>query len=59
MICQRCSKEIHLLENCDFCQRLVCVSCIKSSRRLSKVERIVICKDCWSDNKKRQEFKSR
>ncbi|MEM3240867.1 MAG: hypothetical protein QXV13_00200 [Candidatus Micrarchaeaceae archaeon] len=31
---------------------------MKSSRRLSKSVRLVICKDCWSDISKRSAFKS-
>jgi hypothetical protein len=36
----------------------VCVPCEKSSKKTSRIRRIVICKDCWSDMKKRKVFKA-
>lgn len=56
--CQRCNKEAHYLEKCNYCERQVCRTCVKSSRRPIKIERIVICKDCWSDLRKRKKYKS-
>lgn len=57
MICARCSKETYELEMCEYCRKMVCRLCEKSSKRIKKLKRIVICKDCWGDMKKRNEFK--
>ena len=57
MTCERCGKQSPKLEKCNYCGRLVCRDCTKSSKRL-KVGRLFICKDCWSDMKKRKEYKS-
>lgn len=56
--CDRCSEEAHYLELCKYCSRHVCRKCQKSSARASKIERNVICKDCWGNLKKRRAFKS-
>ncbi len=56
--CERCSEPTHYLEVCTYCGRRVCQHCIKASRKASKLERRVICKDCWTDVKKRKAFKS-
>lgn len=58
MICERCGREVYFLEKCDYCGRKVCVGCEKSAKKLSRVRRIVICKDCWTDLRKRKAFKS-
>jgi len=58
MICERCSKETHAVEQCEYCNKKVCVACEKSAKKLSRTKRIVICKDCWSDMKKRKAFKA-
>jgi len=58
MICERCSKEIHKREKCDYCNRTICNSCVKSSRRVSKIHRTVICKDCWGKIPMRKKYKS-
>jgi hypothetical protein len=58
MICERCGKEAYLLEQCEYCNRKVCVACEKSAKKVSRIKRIVICKSCWSDMKKRGAFKS-
>ncbi|MCX6776166.1 MAG: hypothetical protein NT130_04950 [Candidatus Micrarchaeota archaeon] len=58
MICERCGKEVYLLEQCDYCNRKVCVQCEKSAKKTSRIRRIVICKDCWTDMKKRKVFKA-
>ena len=58
MICERCGKETHQLEPCEYCNRKVCVRCEKSSKKTSRIRRIVICKDCWSELGKRKVFKA-
>ncbi len=47
-----------MLEKCNSCGKMVCESCEKSAKRVKKVSRVVICKDCWSDMKKRSKFKA-
>ena len=37
---------------------MVCMSCEKSAKRVKKVRRHVICKDCWGDLKIRSKFKA-
>jgi len=58
MKCQRCGKEAHSLEPCDYCNRVVCRACIKSTRTVAKTIRRVICKDCWTKLPLRKKFKS-
>jgi hypothetical protein len=58
MICERCSRDIHKFETCDYCKRKVCVSCVKSAKKYTKTTRIVICKDCWSKMPSRKTYKS-
>jgi len=58
MICERCGKEVYLLEQCEYCNRKICVQCEKSAKKISRTKRTVICKDCWTDLKKRGAFKS-
>lgn len=57
--CERCKKEIFRYQACNYCGKKICDSCIKSSQRISKVKRLVICKSCWSDMKKRKTYKSK
>ncbi len=56
--CERCKKQIPKAEKCDYCNRLMCESCTKSSKRASKIKKLFICKDCWSQMGKRSRFKS-
>ncbi|MGC9037529.1 MAG: hypothetical protein ACP5GD_01775 [Candidatus Micrarchaeia archaeon] len=58
MLCERCNREIYKYEVCNFCGRKIGTECVKSSRRVNKSIRLVICKDCWSDINKRKLFKS-
>ena len=58
MICERCSGQEYTLEKCNSCSKMVCESCKKSAKRVKKVTRYVICKDCWTDLKKRAKFKA-
>lgn len=57
--CERCKKEIFRYSGCNYCGRKICDSCIKSSQRVAKVKKIIICKDCWSDMKKRKQYKNK
>ncbi len=58
LICERCSNQIYMVEKCDYCGKMVCESCEKSAKRLKKVVRTVICKDCWGNLPKRSKFKA-
>ncbi len=58
MLCERCGKEIHKNVSCGYCNKKICYSCLKSSKRVTKVEKAFICKDCWSNMKKRKKYKS-
>jgi hypothetical protein len=58
MLCEKCSADVYKIETCRYCNKKICNDCVKSSRRVTKIARIVICKDCWSDMKKRKSFKS-
>ena len=58
LLCDRCKREIFKLEVCTYCKRQICNRCMKSSQRVKKTTRLVICKDCWTDTKKRKVFKN-
>ncbi len=58
-MCERCKREIFRYEMCNYCGRRIGDECVKSSQKPEKVVRLVICKDCWSDMKKRTAFKNR
>ncbi len=57
--CERCKDEVFKYLSCDYCSRKICNNCIKSSARASKISRLVICKDCWGDLKKRERYKNK
>ncbi|MCL5413280.1 MAG: hypothetical protein M1569_02650 [Candidatus Marsarchaeota archaeon] len=57
VICERCGKTIYKYNTCNYCKKKVCFNCVKSSRRVSKVWRLVICKSCWSKMPARKLFK--
>ncbi len=56
--CGRCGKDAYYMEACSGCTRMVCRDCQKSSLTASKTKRLVLCKDCWGDIKKRKKFLS-
>jgi hypothetical protein len=56
--CERCKKQFPKAERCNYCNKLICESCTKSSKRASKVRKLFICKDCWSNMASRTKFKS-
>jgi hypothetical protein len=58
MICERCHAEIYKYSTCRYCHRKICNNCVKSSKRVSKTLRIVICKDCWTNTAHRKAYKS-
>ncbi len=58
-LCERCKDEMYKGETCNYCNRKICNNCMKSSMRVQKVTRLVICKDCWSNMKKRTAFKNK
>ena len=47
-----------MVEKCNSCGKMVCESCKKSAKRVKKVTRYVICKDCWTNLKTRAKFKA-
>jgi hypothetical protein len=55
--CARCGNQTAKLENCDYCNRIICYPCIKSQKR-KKIGHRIICKSCWSSIAKRSRFKS-
>ena len=58
MICEKCANETNDPSKCMGCGKRLCRDCIKSQKKLHKMERIFICKTCWGDMKKRGPFKS-
>jgi predicted nucleotidyltransferase len=58
-LCERCKRDIYRNEICNYCSKKICNDCVKSSQRIQKVTRLVICKDCWSNMRKRGAFKNR
>jgi len=56
-ICERCGSEAKLLEKCKGCDKKICRDCIKSQKKLHKLDRVAICKDCWGKMEKRSTFK--
>jgi hypothetical protein len=57
--CERCKNEVFKYLRCGYCGRLICNDCIKSSQKASKINRLIICKSCWSDMKKRGAYKGK
>lgn len=57
-LCERCKREITKYEICSYCGRKIGNECIKSSQRIQKVTRLVICKDDWGNMRKRRAFKN-
>jgi hypothetical protein len=58
MLCDRCSRDIYKFEVCNYCNRKICYDCRKSSKKVSKTIKLVICKDCWSNMQRRKAYKS-
>ena len=58
MICERCGAEIYRSDTCNYCNKKICNNCIKNSKKISRTEKLIICKDCWSNMKKRSKHKS-
>lgn len=56
--CERCGKQTAKLDRCSYCGRLLCVACIKSAKRVRKITRLYICKDCWGKISVRKKFKA-
>lgn len=59
MTCERCKKELFRFSGCNYCGRKICDSCMKSSQRTAKTKKLVICKDCWSNMKRRKQYKNK
>jgi hypothetical protein len=58
-LCERCKREIFKNEFCNYCGRKICSSCTKSAQTATKIVRLAICKDCWSDMKRRKAYKNK
>ena len=58
MMCERCSRDIFKYVTCDYCKKKIGQECMKSSKRKTKVVRLIICKDCWSIMSRRKTYKS-
>ena len=58
MTCIRCGKQTAKVMNCSYCNKQLCYACIKSSKRIKKIKRYNICKDCWGKMPVRRKFKS-
>lgn len=57
-MCERCGKEAHRGEKCNYCNKRLCQACVKSSKTLgNKIVRKVICKDCWGKMDSRMAWK--
>ncbi len=56
--CERCKRQVPKADICNYCSRLMCESCKKSSRRAGRNKKLFICKDCWSKMPLRRKFKS-
>ncbi len=59
MTCDRCKNEVVRVEQCNYCGKNVCNSCMKASQKASKLIRLVICKDCWGNMPKRSHYKNK
>jgi hypothetical protein len=58
MICERCKNDIHKYDICNYCNRKICFNCVKSQKKINATDRAYICKDCWSNMKRRKKYKS-
>ncbi len=58
LICERCSNQVHYVEQCEYCKKSVCLLCVKSAKRIKKTRRLSICKGCWGNMKARKQFKA-
>ena len=56
--CERGGEQVARAERCSYCNKQVCESCLKSSKRIGKVKRYYICKGCWGNMGSRSRFKS-
>ena len=59
IFCERCKTEIHKYEQCNYCNRKICINCTKSTQKTPKTRRLIICKDCWSVMPRRSAYKNR
>ena len=57
MICERCSEQAHIVEKCIGCSKQVCNTCVKAAKRVKKLKRVAICKDCWGKIGARSKWK--
>lgn len=58
LICEKCGGETTNFEKCTGCAKKICRTCVKSQKKLHKLERVAICRDCWGKMDKRGRFKS-
>ncbi|HSB46780.1 MAG TPA: hypothetical protein VLD37_02115 [Candidatus Bilamarchaeum sp.] len=55
--CAKCGNQTAKIFKCNYCDRNLCVSCVKSQKR-KKIGHRVICKGCWSNIARRSMYKS-
>lgn len=58
-MCDRCKREIYKYTKCSYCKRVICFDCVKSSQKGTRTQKLVICKDCWSNMKRRKAYRSK
>jgi len=58
MNCERCENTTHMPKQCEYCKKVICRACLKSSKRVGKTVQLVICKSCWGNLKARKKYKS-
>ncbi len=58
--CQRCSRITWTAVVCNYCGKVVCDKCVKTSKRVKRrdIAKLHICKDCWSNLEKRKMYRN-
>lgn len=56
--CERCGDPLHKYYVCNYCDRKIGYECLKSQKKVTQTDRAYICKDCWSNTKRRKRYKS-
>jgi hypothetical protein len=58
LTCEKCGGESAALDTCMGCSKKICRSCVKSQKKLHKLDRVAICRTCWGVMPKRRKFKA-
>ena len=58
--CQRCSKKDWNLNKCNYCGKIVCITCLKAMKHVKKrhIGKLYICKGCWSVMDMRKKYRN-